>query len=265
VRNARLRDLAHAWTVIRTRAGFDDVRIHDLRHSFASRALALGGSLPMIGKLLGHRQVETPARYAHLARDTVKASAARIGDSIDNGVVAGDMIAYRHADPRFPFLREDSSRSAGRWNAPGELTHYFCDTPDGAWAEFLRHEEIRDPQDLSTVRRALWAVDIGAVPSHRPDMPRKTLTGGPDTWPACQQAARRLREHADGVATPSAALKPGAAHGWRVDGGAPTRLRPGRGGLRVVRPPPGRHRLGHDRRRPSEPGSPPQGPTFPAG
>ena len=48
-----------AWQVIRARAGLDDVRIHDLRHSFASRALTLGESLPMIGKLLGHSQVET--------------------------------------------------------------------------------------------------------------------------------------------------------------------------------------------------------------
>jgi len=77
-----LRDLADAWKVIRTRAGLDDVRIHDLRHSFASRALALGESLPMIGKLLGHSQVETTARYAHLARDTVHESAARVGESL---------------------------------------------------------------------------------------------------------------------------------------------------------------------------------------
>ncbi len=68
---------------IRSRAGLDSVRIHDLRRSFASRALALGEGLPMIGKLLGHTQVQTTARYAHLARDTVKASAARIGDSIE--------------------------------------------------------------------------------------------------------------------------------------------------------------------------------------
>ena len=61
---------------------------HDLRHSFASGTLALGEGLPMIGKLLGHTQVQTTARYAHLARDTVKASAARIGDSIDNDLVA---------------------------------------------------------------------------------------------------------------------------------------------------------------------------------
>ena len=56
--------------------------IHDLRHSFASRALALGESLPMIGELLGHRRVRTTARYAHLARESVKASATRIADSI---------------------------------------------------------------------------------------------------------------------------------------------------------------------------------------
>ena len=78
-----LTDLQHPWRRIRTRAELDGVRIHDLRHSFASRALALGEGLPMIGKLLGHTQVQTTARYAHLARDTVKASAARIGDSIE--------------------------------------------------------------------------------------------------------------------------------------------------------------------------------------
>ena len=88
---SHLTDLQHPWRRIRARADLEDVRIHDLRHSFASRALALGEGLPMIGKLLGHTQVQTTARYAHLARDTVKASAARIGDSIDGDLeVAGD-------------------------------------------------------------------------------------------------------------------------------------------------------------------------------
>ena len=45
---------------------------HDLRHSFASRALALGESLSMFGELLGHRRLQTTARYAHLALDSVK-------------------------------------------------------------------------------------------------------------------------------------------------------------------------------------------------
>ena len=79
---AHLTDLQHPWRRIRARAGLEDVRIHDLRHSFASRALALGESLPMIGKLLGHTQVQTTARYAHLANESVKASGSRVGDSI---------------------------------------------------------------------------------------------------------------------------------------------------------------------------------------
>ena len=82
-----LAQLQRAWERVRKRAGLDDVRIHDLRHSFASRALALGEGLPMIGKLLGHTQVQTTARYAHLARESVKASASRIADSIGGDIL----------------------------------------------------------------------------------------------------------------------------------------------------------------------------------
>ena len=71
-----------SWRRIRARAELKDVRIHDLRHSYASRALALGESLTMIGKLLGHAQVQTTARYAHLARDSIQNAAARITGSI---------------------------------------------------------------------------------------------------------------------------------------------------------------------------------------
>ena len=66
---SHLTDLQRPWRRIRKRARLEDVRIHDLRHSFASRAVALGESLTMIGKLLGHTQAQTTARYAHLARD----------------------------------------------------------------------------------------------------------------------------------------------------------------------------------------------------
>ena len=78
----QMRDIDGAWQTMRGRARLDGVRIHDLRHSYASRALALGKSLPMIGKLLGHSQVETAARYAHLARDSVHEAAAQIAESI---------------------------------------------------------------------------------------------------------------------------------------------------------------------------------------
>ena len=58
------------------------------RFPFASRALALGESLPMIGKLLGHSQVQTTARYAHLARHSVKIAAEKIADSLLADVTA---------------------------------------------------------------------------------------------------------------------------------------------------------------------------------
>jgi hypothetical protein len=59
-----------------------DVRIHDLRHTFASGELLVGEGLAMIGKLLGHTQVQTTARYAHLASDPVKQPATRISDRL---------------------------------------------------------------------------------------------------------------------------------------------------------------------------------------
>ena len=81
--DSHLSQLSTYWRLVRKRAGLEDVRIHDLRHSFASRALALGEGLSMIGRLLGHVDVESTARYAHLARDTEKMSAARVGGSIE--------------------------------------------------------------------------------------------------------------------------------------------------------------------------------------
>ena len=79
---ACLPDLTYYWNRIQARAGLEGVRVHDLRHSYASRALALGESLTMIGRLLGHSKVGTTARYAHLVHDAEKAAAARTGDSI---------------------------------------------------------------------------------------------------------------------------------------------------------------------------------------
>ena len=78
----RIASLHFPWARIRRRAGLDDVRLHDLRHSFASGGLLVGEGLPMIGKLLGHSHVQTTARYAHLADDPVKAAADRIASRI---------------------------------------------------------------------------------------------------------------------------------------------------------------------------------------
>ena len=77
-----LSDLQPFWQRVRARAGVKDVRIHDLRHTFASMAVASGQGLPMIGKLLGHTQVQTTARYAHLASEPVKTAADSISKSL---------------------------------------------------------------------------------------------------------------------------------------------------------------------------------------
>ena len=93
---SHITDLQKPWRRIRARAGLADVRIHDLRHSFASRALALGESLTMIGKLLGHTQVQTTARYAHLARDSMHTAASRITESIGGNLLdPGDTNSSR--------------------------------------------------------------------------------------------------------------------------------------------------------------------------
>lgn len=79
-------DIFKPWSVVRGRAKLDDVRIHDLRHTFASVAVASGGSLPMIGKMLGHHEPKTTQRYAHLSDDPVsrlsEATAAQISDAL---------------------------------------------------------------------------------------------------------------------------------------------------------------------------------------
>jgi integrase len=79
---APLYDLQPFWQRVRARAGLKDVRIHDLRHTFASTAVAAGQGLPMIGKLLGHTQVQTTARYAHLAVDPVKKAADAVSSQL---------------------------------------------------------------------------------------------------------------------------------------------------------------------------------------
>jgi integrase len=85
---AHLTDLQPFWQRLRGRAGLKDARIHDLRHTFASVAVSNGQSLPMIGKLLGHSQVQTTARYAHLANQPLLDAANDISALIEREIKA---------------------------------------------------------------------------------------------------------------------------------------------------------------------------------
>jgi integrase len=84
--DAPFKNLSRAWIVARKFAGLDDVRLHDLRHSFASLAAGRGVSLQMIGKLLGHRVPATTQRYAHLARDAVAAVNDELGEAMTKAI-----------------------------------------------------------------------------------------------------------------------------------------------------------------------------------
>lgn len=130
------------------------------------------------------------------------------------------MTWYRHADPRYPFLWESGDQPPARWHGPGEgPAHYFSDTPEGAWAEYLRHEEITEVEDLPGIRRSIWAVEV-------PDGEEATVARGPQvrgglaSYDSCRAIARRLRRAGHtALRAPAAAVVTGGAHGWRVDGG----------------------------------------------
>lgn len=77
------------WPEIRNRAALPDVRLHDLRHSFASTAIRDNLSLMVIGKLLGHALAETTSRYAHLSDEVIADAAERVSGSIANLIGVG--------------------------------------------------------------------------------------------------------------------------------------------------------------------------------
>jgi len=91
VAGAALVNLEKPWRAIRKAAGLEDVRLHDLRHAFASVAAASGMGLPIIGKMLGHSQAQTTQRYAHLASDPVKAAAAIVAGKIAAAMAGGSV------------------------------------------------------------------------------------------------------------------------------------------------------------------------------
>lgn len=78
-KGAPLVNLQKPWRSLRAMADLNDVRIHDLRHTFASIGAGMGMSLHMLGRLLGHTQAATTSRYAHLAQDPVRTAADAIG------------------------------------------------------------------------------------------------------------------------------------------------------------------------------------------
>jgi integrase len=88
-----LKSIKWAWESIRRAAGIPDVRLHDLRHSFASVLVSSGASLPLIGSLLGHTQPNTTSRYAHLQDDALREATDRAAAIMESaGQPSGEVI-----------------------------------------------------------------------------------------------------------------------------------------------------------------------------
>jgi integrase len=80
------------WSEIRREAGLETVRLHDLRHSFASEAITTGASLYLTGAILGHRQSSTTERYAHLQSDHVRRTASEVSQHISSALGYASVI-----------------------------------------------------------------------------------------------------------------------------------------------------------------------------
>lgn len=77
-----LREIKHVWAAVCKQAKIESVRLHDLRHTYASHLVSSGMSLPIVGRLLGHTQPQTTARYAHLADDPLRQATNRFASIV---------------------------------------------------------------------------------------------------------------------------------------------------------------------------------------
>ena len=100
-------DLKKPWAAITSAAGLEGVRLHDLRHSFASIGAGASMGLPVIGKLLGHSQAATTHRYAHLDADPLRRAADTIGATIAAAMERGEVVSIDH------MLRKSHGKSKG--------------------------------------------------------------------------------------------------------------------------------------------------------
>ena len=103
-------DLKKPWAAVTRASGLEELRLHDLRHSFASFGAGASLGLPIIGKLLGHSQAATTARYAHLGVDPLRRAVDTIGATISAAMDG----AERRAAPRGPSRKRAATARESR-------------------------------------------------------------------------------------------------------------------------------------------------------
>jgi integrase len=89
-------EIKKAWAAICKAAGISGLRLHDLRHSFASALVSGGATLPLVGAMLGHSNPTTTARYSHLFQDPQRAAAEKIGSLIENAAApSAEVVPFK--------------------------------------------------------------------------------------------------------------------------------------------------------------------------
>jgi len=110
-----LSNMGRVWSLVRERAGLEGVRLHDLRHSFASDALNAGAPLAHVGAVLGHADQRTTARYAHVADEALRRSLAAAGDAIEAATREGAKVVRLPTAKRpEPVTAPKRGRKAGK-------------------------------------------------------------------------------------------------------------------------------------------------------
>ena len=107
--------VTRVWKAVRKRADLEDVRLHDLRHAFASVGASAGESLAILGKLLGHRHATTTQRYAHLSDNPLEAAADRVSGHVATALGVG---AKRATPPALASSSTTTAEPAGPSSAP---------------------------------------------------------------------------------------------------------------------------------------------------
>jgi integrase len=97
--NGPVKVLDRAWATIRTEAGIGRLRVHDLRHHFASVAVSNGIDIHIVGQVLGHHEIDSTLGYAHLATDALMKSATRVSKVIDRSMRSSHPIHSKRRQP----------------------------------------------------------------------------------------------------------------------------------------------------------------------
>ena len=141
-------DLHRPWRAITRRAGLEGVRLHDLRHTYASFGAGSGLGLPIIGRLLGHTQAATTARYAHLDNDPLRRASEAIGGKIAAALegtgIGGFISTQRLVDRRCCLTSDPCPLYPGKQTCAVQKACPLCANSGHAAHRFLTMGELDD-------------------------------------------------------------------------------------------------------------------------